>query len=76
MTNLHVRAFLCLMDPLLANKKQAAEALNVSQRTIHNMIARGELRAKRIGRRVLIPVAELRRLAQGARASKDSDDVR
>jgi excisionase family DNA binding protein len=52
-----------MMTPLLATKKQAAAALNVSQRTIHNLIARGELRARRIGRRVLIPIAELRRLA-------------
>jgi excisionase family DNA binding protein len=64
------------MDPLLASKRQAAAALNVSQRTIHAMIARGELRAKRIGRRVLIPVAELRRLAREARSSMDSHDVR
>jgi excisionase family DNA binding protein len=54
------------MDPLLATKKQAAEVLNVSQRTVHNLIARGGLRTRRIGRRVLIPIVELRRVVSEA----------
>jgi excisionase family DNA binding protein len=69
----YARVVLCTVNPLLASKKEAAEALNVSPRTIHNLIARGELRAKRIGRRVLIPIAELQRLACADRASTDSE---
>jgi len=64
------------MDPLLADKKQAAEALNVSLRTIDNLVARGELRVTRIGRRVLIPIAELRRLVSETKSSRDADDVK
>jgi len=64
------------MEALLANKKQAAEALNVSLRTIDNLVARGELRVTRIGRRVLVPIAELRRLVGQTKSSKDADDVR
>jgi excisionase family DNA binding protein len=63
------------VDTLLANRRQAAAALNVSPRTVDNLIARGELRVKRIGRRVLIPLAELRRLAGEVQPSKDADNV-
>jgi excisionase family DNA binding protein len=39
---------------LLYTKKEAAEMLSVSERTIENLLANKELAARRIGRRVLI----------------------
>lgn len=40
---------------LLHSKKEVAQMLNVSLRTIDNLIAFKELAVRRIGRRVLIP---------------------
>ena len=51
------------VQPLLYTKRDAAKLLSLSLRTIDNLIWRKELKAKRIGRRVLIPAAELRRIA-------------
>lgn len=39
---------------LLFSKKEAAQALSVSLRTLENLVGRGELSVKRVGRRVLI----------------------
>jgi len=47
------------VQPLLYTKRDAATLLSLSLRTVDNLIARKELRTVRIGRRVLIPVAEL-----------------
>ena len=44
---------------LLHSKKEASQMLNVSLRTIDNLIAFKELPARRIGRRVLIPHSAL-----------------
>jgi len=44
----------------------AADALDVSQRTIWNLISDGKLSTFRIGRRTLIPAADLQALATGA----------
>lgn len=38
---------------------EAAQALGVSQRHVINCVNRGELPARRLGRRVLIPIAAL-----------------
>jgi excisionase family DNA binding protein len=45
--------------PLLHTKIEAAALLNVSVRTIDNLIAMKDLPVRRIGRRVLIPRAVL-----------------
>jgi excisionase family DNA binding protein len=45
---------------------EAAEALGVSQRHLHNCIASGLLPARRLGRRVLIPVEALNEWLRGA----------
>lgn len=37
-------------------KREAAQSLGVSERTVHSMIASGQLRAVKLGRVVLIPV--------------------
>jgi len=44
---------------LLYSKKEAAELLSVSPRTIDNIINNRELVARRIGARVLIPYSSL-----------------
>jgi excisionase family DNA binding protein len=44
---------------LLVSKRDAATALGVSVRTIDNLLACKELRARKVGRRTLIPVTEL-----------------
>jgi excisionase family DNA binding protein len=43
------------------NIDEAASALGVTRRTIEGMIDRGELRAKLVGRRLLIGVDQLRK---------------
>lgn len=42
-------------EPLLYTKEQAAHALNVSVRTIGNLLRRRELVRRKIGSRTLIP---------------------
>lgn len=39
---------------LFLNKAETAELLGVSSKTIYRMIKRGELKAKKFGRRVII----------------------
>ena len=52
-------------ERLLYDRRSAAAALSVSVRTIDNFLAQGEFKIRRIGRRVLIPRAELLRFARG-----------
>lgn len=47
------------LQPLLVSKKQAAQLLNVSLRTIGNFISCKKLRPRKIGRRCLIPYRQL-----------------
>lgn len=49
------------IQPLLHSKRDVAELLSVSPRTIDNLILRKELAVRRIGRRVMITVKELER---------------
>lgn len=42
-------------EPVVLNKKEAAQVLGVSLRTIDRLIALKELPVRRLGRRVLIP---------------------
>ena len=49
---------------LLHSKVEAAQMLNVSLRTIDNLIAYRELAPRRIGRRVLIPHSEILRFVR------------
>jgi excisionase family DNA binding protein len=70
---LHADAFLNLkipgseMDsaqqflPLLYGKREAAHVIGISLRTLHSLIAKSQLCTVRIGRRVLVPHAELLR---------------
>lgn len=54
------------LERLLYPKKEAAHALGVSIRTIDYLLAKRAIEFKKIGRRVLIPVAELKRIARAA----------
>ena len=59
------------MNAVCMGRAQAAEALDLSLRGIDYLIARGKLRAIRVGRRVLIPRTELERFAAGERHAAD-----
>lgn len=48
-------------EKLAVNRFEAARLLSISLRTLDSLLARGELRARRVGRRVVFPVAELER---------------
>lgn len=52
-----------------------AEKLALSTRTIWRTIERGELRVMRIGRRTLIPLAEVRRWLAGQETSTTGANV-
>jgi excisionase family DNA binding protein len=54
----------------LFSKKQAAEALSVSLRTLDNLISKQRLSVTRVGKRVLIPREALEEFARGAPARK------
>jgi excisionase family DNA binding protein len=58
------------MAKLLCSKKETADALGVSLRTIDNLIAQKELKVVRCGRRVLIPVSEHERFARRDHATR------
>lgn len=53
------------MDKLMLSRRQAAESLGISIRSLDYLIQRTELRARRIGRRILIPRTEVERFARG-----------
>jgi excisionase family DNA binding protein len=52
------------MERLLLSKREAAEALGCSVRTIENMIVRKQLASRRLGKRRMIPYAALAQLAK------------
>lgn len=52
------------MGKLLCSKKEAAEALGVSLRTVDNLIGQKQLPVRRVGRRVLIPAVEVERFTR------------
>jgi excisionase family DNA binding protein len=50
------------LEQLAVGVKKAAEVLDISPHTIRKMIRTGQVKASRIGRRVIISTEELRRL--------------
>jgi excisionase family DNA binding protein len=46
-------------------RKEAAELLGISVRTLDRAIARGDVKAKRYGSRLLLPMSELERFLGG-----------
>jgi hypothetical protein len=51
--------------PLLVDRKTAAAMLSISTRGLDYLIAGKKLGTRRIGARVLVPTAELRRFVRG-----------
>ena len=52
-------------EALFLSRLEAAKRLNVSVRSVDRAIARGELKSRRFGARVLVPVVEIERYAKG-----------
>jgi excisionase family DNA binding protein len=52
------------MEPILLSREEAARALCLSVSTLDMMINRGLLKARRQGRRVLVPRAEVERVSK------------
>jgi excisionase family DNA binding protein len=51
-------------EKLLLSRRDAAQLLSISQRALDYLIAAQRLPTRRIGKRVLIPIADLRRYAR------------
>jgi excisionase family DNA binding protein len=51
-----------MQEMLAFSRREAADALRVSLRTVDYLLASGKLRGRRIGRRVVIPRAEVEKL--------------
>ena len=51
-------------DKILVSREEAAQLLSISQRALDYLVASKRLPTRRIGGRVLIPVAELRKYAR------------
>ena len=49
-------------EPLAFSRRETAEALRVSLRTVDYLLLQGKLRGRRIGRRVVIPRTEVEKL--------------
>lgn len=69
------------MDKLLVSKRQAAELLGVSIRTVENLISIKALESRKLGRRRLIPTSALAQIARrgtpritGAEVQANRDD--
>jgi len=54
------------MDTISVGLKEAQKHLGVSEFTLRRWLINGKLKCARIGRRILIPVSELARLAKPA----------
>lgn len=59
----------------LFSLREASVILGVSSRHLQNLIRRGEIRAIRLGRRVLLPLAEINRLCGCGLDVNDDDEV-
>jgi excisionase family DNA binding protein len=58
------------IECLLVTTKQAAQALQISERTVANLIKSGRLHSTKIGAARRIDLADLRRLASGKRETR------
>jgi len=61
------------MDKLTLSVQEAAQALGIHKNTLQKLINQGSIRVVRLGRRVLIPTAELRRLLGEDPASRGGE---
>jgi excisionase family DNA binding protein len=60
---------------LLYDKKDAAELLSISVRSIDYLIAEGQLRVRRVGRRVLIPYQSLQQFTRSDHSGRPATRV-
>ena len=51
-------------ERLLVSRDEAAQMLSISRRSLDYLVAQRALQTRRIGARVLIPVAELKRFSR------------
>lgn len=58
------RATVAPDDKFLVSREEAAQLLSISQRALDYLVATQRLPTRRIGRRVLIPVADVRKFAR------------
>ncbi len=58
------RATVATEDKLLVSREDAAQLLSISQRALDYLVASKRLATRRIGGRVLIPMADLRKYAR------------
>lgn len=56
------------MEPILLSRKDAAALLGLSLRSIDYLLARGQLVARKLGRRTLIPRSAVEKFALGTSA--------
>jgi len=52
------------MQKLLLSKREAAQSLGISVRTLENLVARKLLESRRLGRRRMIPASALAQFAR------------
>jgi len=52
-------------EPILVPRREAARLLGVSTRTVDYLLAKKELTARRVGRRVLISYKQIQSFGQG-----------
>lgn len=53
------------MEPLLVSIAEAANALSLGRTSIYELIRKGDLETRKMGRRRLVTVASIERLATG-----------
>ena len=53
-----------MVQKLFLSRREAAVAIGLSLRTIDTLVATKQLLVKRVGRRVLIPIAEIEKFAR------------
>ena len=58
-------------EKLAVGRFEAARLLSISLRTLDSLLARGEIKARRCGRRVLFPVEELQRFLKHDHSTSD-----
>ena len=63
------------MEPILVSRKDAAALLGLSLRTVDNLLAQGQLAARKIGRRTLILRSALERFAQGRETARVAERI-
>ena len=61
---LPTRATIAPEDKLLVGRDEAAQLLSISRRALDYLVSNRQLPTRRIGARVLIPVAELKRFSR------------